>query len=58
MREDVKLPKIIQESEISLKFHFPLAQGWDRERLLLASEYASQIGSAAVVILYVVARNN
>ncbi|MDJ0632553.1 MAG: serine hydrolase [Xenococcaceae cyanobacterium MO_188.B29] len=46
------MPKIIHESEISLKFHFPLAQGWDRERLLLASEYASQIGSAAVVVLH------
>ncbi len=44
--------KIIQESENSLKFHFPLAQGWDRERLLLASEYASKIGSSAVVVLH------
>lgn len=44
--------KIIHESEISLKFHFPLAQEWDRERLLLASEYASKIGSSAVVVLH------
>ena len=46
------LHKIIQDSEISLEFHFPLAQGWDREQLLLTSEYASKIGSAAVVILH------
>ena len=46
------MPKIIQDSENSLKFHFPLAQGWEQERLLSAIEYAHQIGSTAVIVFH------
>ena len=47
-----RVSKIIQDSEISLQGHFTLARGWEQEQLFLASEYARQIGSVAVIVLH------
>jgi CubicO group peptidase (beta-lactamase class C family) len=52
VNSDKSKPHISSEKWVSLKYTFPPAQNWSTEKLTRAREYANEIGSSSVIVIY------